>query len=74
MAGGARQEGALLSSLNRWDMMRLCWLAEPQQRPKFSDLASKLFDTLDSVSCSVEIPDLHAFQACLESKRQIATC
>ena len=37
-------------SLISWKMIGLCWLQDPQQRPKFIELTSKLLNILDSDS------------------------
>ena len=39
-----------LVSLISWKTIGLCWLTDPQQRSKFNDLTSKLFNILDSDS------------------------
>ena len=31
-----------------WEMISSCWLADPTQRPKFSELVSRLHDVMDS--------------------------
>ena len=36
--------------LCRWEIMKSCWLVDPKKRSKFSGLASKLCNLLDSDS------------------------